>query len=90
MHCVHVSIRGRVQGVGFRYFARHRAVALGLSGWVRNREDGSVEVEAEGDRAALEALVGELRTGPPGAQVRDFQHTWSERIPRHRGFEVKG
>src|SRR3546814_20942654 len=69
MKRVHVIVRGIVQGVGFRYTARGRAVALGVSGWVRNRPDGSVEAEIEGDHASVEALLEWMRQGPPGADV---------------------
>lgn len=62
-------VRGRVQGVGFRWFVRERARALGLSGWVRNRDDGSVEVLAVGEDDALRQLRSLLGTGPSGARV---------------------
>jgi acylphosphatase len=90
MHCLHLVIRGRVQGVGFRYFVVHRAATLGLGGWVRNRQDGAVEVEAEGPRVALEALLAAVRRGPTGARVTAVDEAWSERAPRHHGFEVGG
>ena len=66
---LHVVVRGRVQGVGFRWFVRERGRALGLTGWVRNLADGSVEVAAEGEPPALERLRMSLRQGPPGADV---------------------
>jgi acylphosphatase len=62
-------IRGRVQGVGFRWWTRREARALGLSGTVRNCEDGSVEVRVSGSPEAIEALVQRLREGPSGAGV---------------------
>ena len=62
-------IRGRVQGVGFRYFTYDVAERERVSGWVRNLPDRSVEVEAEADPAALDRFERELRTGPRGAQV---------------------
>lgn len=62
-------VTGSVQGVGFRFFTQRTARALGISGWVRNLPDGSVEVEAEGDPRALEALRGALAKGPPSARV---------------------
>ncbi len=64
-------IAGRVQGVGFRFFAREAAAREGLRGFVRNLEDGRVEVEAEGDQAALERLERSLHQGPPGAKILD-------------------
>jgi acylphosphatase len=66
---IHVLVRGRVQGVGFRWFVREAARELGVAGWVRNRPDGTVEVAAEGTATMLERLREELRNGPPGALV---------------------
>jgi acylphosphatase len=62
-------IRGRVQGVFFRAWTADKARSLGLRGWVRNRRDGSVELAAYGDAAAVEALIAECRSGPPAAKV---------------------
>ena len=62
-------VRGRVQGVGYRASTAHEARRLGLSGWVRNLPDGTVEVEVSGDAAAVDALVGWLGQGPRGARV---------------------
>ena len=62
-------VEGRVQGVGYRWFVRESARRLGIAGWARNRDDGSVEIEAEGGAQALEAFVAELRTGNPLARV---------------------
>ena len=81
-------IRGRVQGVGFRYFVARRALALALAGWVRNRPDGAVEVEAEGPRGALERLVEAAGEGPAGARVTELKQGWSERPPVHQGFRI--
>ncbi|QIM22944.1 acylphosphatase [Phycicoccus sp. HDW14] len=62
-----VFVRGRVQGVGFRWWTRARALELGLTGWARNTGDGRVEVVAEGPRASVEALHGLLREDPSGS-----------------------
>lgn len=67
----HLLVLGRVQGVGFRWFARELAESLGLSGWARNREDGSVELEAEGMPDALDEFARRLRDGNPSARVDD-------------------
>jgi len=67
---IHLRIAGRVQGVGFRWFVREHAFALGLAGWVRNTADGEVELAASGDEASLAALAAEVGRGPPGAYVR--------------------
>lgn len=64
-----------VQGVGFRWATREQAHALGVSGWARNREDGSVEVEVEGEPAAVDRLIAWLREGPPGAEVAGLDVT---------------
>lgn len=78
---LYVAVRGRVQGVGFRWFVRQQARALGLSGWVRNCGDGSVEVLAVGDHMGLEHLRGLLRQGPPGARVSDVDERAGEPTP---------
>ena len=87
MNRVHLIVHGRVQGVGFRYFVTREARALGLAGTVRNRADGTVEVEAEGDPAALDQLAAAVRRGPSGARVERVEEGFSEGPPRHRGFQ---
>jgi len=67
--CRHLSIHGRVQGVGYRFSLCAEAEALGLTGWVRNRRDGSVEALIEGLPAAVEALTAWAHQGPPAARV---------------------
>ncbi|NOT34119.1 MAG: acylphosphatase [Candidatus Eisenbacteria bacterium] len=69
MPCLHVIVHGRVQGVGFRYFARHEARQRRLTGWVRNRPDGTVEAAARGSAPDLEHWIAALRSGPPAARV---------------------
>ena len=70
---VHVVVAGRVQGVWFRESCRGEADRLGVAGWVANRSDGSVEIEAEGDRAAVDALVTWAHRGPRRAHVTDVR-----------------
>jgi acylphosphatase len=72
---VRARISGRVQGVGFRWWARGEARRLGLDGWVRNRRDGSVEVQAAGPAAAVEELIALCREGPLGAAVTAVERT---------------
>jgi acylphosphatase len=69
-------VTGRVQGVGFRWFTRAAAESLRLSGWVRNRPDGTVEAELVGERSAVEACIERLRQGPPGAAVSTLDLEW--------------
>ena len=90
MHHVRLLIHGHVQGVGFRYFAARQADALGLNGEVRNRPDGRVAVEAEGEHETLERFVEVLRRGPRAAHVSDVEVSWSEGPSRHRGFAITG
>ena len=69
MATVHLEIVGRVQGVGFRWFVRETARRAGLAGWVRNHDDGRVEIAAAGSEAAIAQLTTAARRGPPGARV---------------------
>lgn len=79
-------MRGRVQGVGYRDWTVRQARRLGLSGWARNRKDGSVEIVAEGDDAALEELAEGCRQGPFMARVENVRaEPWAE--PVAEGFE---
>jgi acylphosphatase len=90
MHRVDLVIRGRVQGVGFRYFVLRRAQRLGLCGWVRNRDDGAVEVEATGARDTLGILIAALREGPTGSVVTEINESWSEGGTPQAGFRIVG
>ena len=84
-----LAIRGRVQGVWFRGATQDEARRLGVGGWVRNRPDGSVEAEAEGPRAAVEALIAWAHRGPTAARVTDVAVEWL--VPAgERGFVVRG
>lgn len=80
---------GRVQGVGFRWWARRTAEALGVSGWVRNLPDGSVEVQANGTRVALEQLESRLREGPTASRVDRVERLPSDPSARRRGFDIE-
>jgi len=69
---VFLIIGGRVQGVGFRYFVRHKAEELHISGWVRNTPAGKVEIEAEGEPRNLETFIDWMKIGPSRAVIRSF------------------
>lgn len=87
---LHATVRGRVQGVGFRYSTLQRARQLDLTGWVANRWDGSVETVAEGPRDALEQYLHYLHEGPPAAVVRGVDSSWLAASGEFDGFEVQG
>jgi acylphosphatase len=86
---LHVTIEGRVQGVNFRYFVTQKAYGLGVTGWVRNCYDGSVEVLAEGQRSKLENLISALRQGPPSAVVTGVKHEWQTVTGEFSDFQVR-
>jgi acylphosphatase len=81
-------VRGQVQGVGFRYFVQQSATAIGLRGWVRNVDDGSVEVYAVGTPAQLSELAGFLWKGPRWAEVRGVEEVEAA-VEEQAGFFVK-
>ena len=83
------TARGRVQGVGFRYFVLQRGRDLGLTGWVSNESDGSVRCVAEGPRAQLEALLETMGQGPAGALVERVHATWSVGTGNLRDFGIR-
>lgn len=86
------TVSGRVQGVGFRQATAAKARQLGLSGWVRNRDDGQVEGLASGDAAAIAELQRWLQQGPPLARVTELQwqpESGVESEPTVSGFEIR-
>ena len=82
-------VRGRVQGVGFRWFVVREAGRLGLGGWVANDADGTVRCVAEGPKPSLEALLAALREGPRGAVVDSVSEEWLPATGRIEGFGVR-
>jgi acylphosphatase len=88
MERLHAVVRGDVQGVGFRYFVQRKARQLDLRGWVRNNDDGSVEVVAEGERAALEQLKRALDEGPRMARVDRVDVEWSAATGTLQAFDL--
>jgi acylphosphatase len=81
-------VTGSVQGVGFRWYVLQAARALGLTGEVRNRTDGAVVVEAEGERETLGRLLDAVREGPAMATVRQVDVSWSEGAGQFRDFRI--
>lgn len=86
---VRVVVRGAVQGVGFRDATVSKARELGISGWVRNAEDGTVVVHAEGPGSAVEQLVGFLQQGPPAASIEAVDAE-AVKVEGHEQFAVRG
>lgn len=86
---LHTIVRGRVQGVSFRYHTQQNAATLELTGWVRNRPDGTVEVVAEGPTDQLKRLLRFLYDGPPAAVVEDVQITWQPATDAYRSFQIR-
>lgn len=80
---------GRVQGVNFRYYTQKQALTLGITGWVANRLDGSVQVVAEGPKEALQKLLAFLHRGAPSARVDRVMADWTEATGEFNRFRVR-
>ena len=83
-------IRGRVQGVGFRWFVEYEAHMLQVAGWVRNNPNGTVEVIAQGSREQLAGLHQRLREGPRAARVDHVEVSDAEPVPGMASFQIRG
>ncbi|HJT24208.1 MAG TPA: acylphosphatase [bacterium] len=83
------TVHGRVQGVGFRYFTKRVADDLGLTGWVRNLPDGTVEVYASGEKPTLERFMQSLEVGPVGSRVDRTSFQWLEATEKFEGFQIR-
>lgn len=86
---LHIEVSGKVQGVYFRQSTADTARALSLTGWVRNRPDGSVEICAEGDELALQRLLDWSHHGPTSAKVSKISSKWSDAQAEFSDFEVR-
>lgn len=86
---VRVVFSGAVQGVGFRYTARDAARRVGVTGWVRNLSDGSVETMCEGERECLVRFLAAIRQGPMRDNIRDMATSWSEATGEFARFEIR-
>lgn len=85
-----VIIKGRVQGVGFRYFVEDAAISLGVKGFVKNMPDGiSVEVVAEGDKPKLESLLNKLKVGPRSSRVEEINEKWDSCKNEFSDFKIR-
>ena len=86
---VFITIRGRVQGVGFRWFVKSKADELGLTGWVRNNSDGSVELEATGDVQGLNTFVDWINEGTSMSVVKELHVSEFHPIANRTGFTIR-
>ncbi len=90
VHARRFLVRGRVQGVGFRWFVEREAHILQIAGWVRNNHDGSVEVLAMGTRDQLAGLRSRLQEGPRAARIDDVEESEAEPVAGLSSFQVRG
>jgi acylphosphatase len=84
-----ILVEGRVQGVGYRDYARRRAIGLGLAGYVMNLKDGRVRVRVEGAREVIEELLRQLEKGPPLSRVTNLTTRWLLPTRRFTSFEIR-
>lgn len=89
MHDAHLIITGFVQGVGYRKFVKHEAVKLGLTGWVRNLPDGSVEALVQGEKEKIEILIGKCRKGPFLSEVEKVDVVWEDKKEIFSDFSIR-
>ena len=90
IHACRYLVRGRVQGVGFRWFVEREAHMLGVTGWVRNNADGAVEVLAQGTRDQLSALLARLQQGPRAARVDRVDESEANLTQGMKTFRIEG
>jgi acylphosphatase len=90
VHARRYVVRGRVQGVGFRWFVEREAHVLQVTGWVRNNADGTVEVLAQGTRDQLSGLRSRLREGPRAARVDNVEESEAETVKGLNSFRIEG
>ncbi|HEX7343502.1 MAG TPA: acylphosphatase [bacterium] len=84
----HLTIRGVVQGVGFRYYAYRWAEKLGLNGWVRNNWDDSVETEVEGERSAVEEYISQMKIGPRSGHITAVDVEYKPYEGQYKNFDI--
>lgn len=89
MDCVYIKVHGRVQGVFFRANTQREGARLKLGGWVRNMPDGGVEIEAWGEKAALEKFVAWCHRGPEAALVEKVEAVWGKTDGASGGFHIR-
>lgn len=83
-----MTAKGRVQGVGFRWFVQQKATEFGVNGYVKNLYSGGVQIEAEGERGRVEELIKAVKVGPRFSKVVDVAIEWQEFTGKYDSFEV--
>ncbi|MFE8701443.1 acylphosphatase [Cytobacillus sp. FJAT-54145] len=86
---LHIMVSGKVQGVGYRYFAQMKAVQYGIKGWVRNSDDNSVEIVAVGEQEQVDQFVKVLREGNPFSKVTNVEISQLEESSSFQSFKIK-
>lgn len=84
-----IIVSGTVQGVGFRYFTQMKAVQFGITGWVKNQPDGTVEIVATGDKEDLDQFISQLREGNPFSKVSDIKIEQLTEVIPFKSFKIK-
>ena len=85
----HMIAHGRVQGVGFRFFAREQASVYGVTGWVKNLYDGTVEIHAEGEKDVLKGFIERIKRGPIFGLVSELSVDWIESTGKYTNFSIQ-
>ncbi len=85
----YILVKGRVQGVGFRYYVTRLAVSLGLNGYVRNLTDGNVAVEVEGEREIINKFVGNVKDGVMSIYIVDLEINWNTYKNKYGSFSIR-
>jgi acylphosphatase len=86
---IKIKIFGMVQGVSFRYYTIEEAKRLGVRGWVKNEDDGSVSIEAEGEKEVLEEFLSWCLKGPRWAKVKKVEHEYSDKLNNFKEFTIE-
>ena len=84
-----ITVKGKVQGVGYRYFTAKRANEIGLKGFVKNQPDGDVILRAQGNKSDIETLIGLLKIGPRLSHVDSVNVQWLDSSPEYSSFSIK-
>ena len=84
-----IIVSGEVQGVGYRYYTQMKAIQFGITGWVRNLQEGGVEILASGPKADLESFVDEVRRGNPFSTVDHIEVLETEKTETYKSFAIK-